>query len=94
MVSAIGPRQLFASPTIGNLLQAGDWAVAHAEPHILREAVRLLAPCVAVPQQVELEAIAHLATSDLRVATTRWIRVSQHLRDHLFHVDGYVPASA
>jgi hypothetical protein len=69
--------------SLRTLLSGGDWACANSQAGTLAEVVRLLGPCVAAPDQLELGEIARLATTDMTVATTRWAQVCSRLRSQL-----------
>jgi len=77
------PGRLLETTTITSLLSAADWAGEHAEPDTLREVARILAPCLAAPEQIELQEIARLAQTDLMTAIGRWLLLSQQLKVQL-----------
>jgi len=70
--------------TLRALINDGDWACAHQQPAALVEVTRLLGPCLASPQQIELDEIARIASSDMGTATRRWSQLCNHLRTRLF----------
>ena len=71
----------FQAPhSLSALLIAGDAGCADHTPTALAENALLLARCVAAPLQLELEAIARLASIDLSTACLRWSAATQALR--------------
>ena len=69
--------------TIASLLSGGDWACADEDPETLSHVAELLGRCLAAPQQMELDAIAKVAASDIGAAIPRWRRFRDHLRTQL-----------
>lgn len=65
-----------------HLLADGDAACAEGRAGRLAEVAHLLAPCVAVPQQLELDRIARLADIDFGAACAAWDRVTADLLSH------------
>ena len=77
-------RPAFENPhSLRTLLSGGDWACTNNQAAALAEVVRLLGPCVAAPEQLELGEIARLATTDMTVATSRWAQMCARLRSKL-----------
>jgi hypothetical protein len=62
------------------LLLAGDQGCARGSAAILSEAAVLLARCVDTPAQLELEAVARTAPSDVASACRRWFAATAPLR--------------
>jgi len=61
------------------LVLSGDWACAHQDAHELAEVAHLLAPCVEVTEQMELDRVARLAAIDMVAATAGWVEVTDRL---------------
>lgn len=80
---AISNQQPHDAHTLSDLMICGDAACRREQPDELAQAARLLAACVAVPFQLELEGIAAAAYSDLSVACSRWSNVCDRLRGQL-----------
>ena len=77
-------RPSFENPHgLRTLLSGGDWACNNNQAAALAEVVRLLGPCVAAPDQLELGEIARLATTDMTIATSRWAQMCARLRSQL-----------
>lgn len=71
----------FSPPTsLTALLLAGDQGCARGSSATLSEAARLLAHCVATPAQLELEAVARTASTDVASACHRWFAATAPLR--------------
>ncbi len=65
--------------TLSELVLSGDWACAQHLPEELAEAAHLLAPCVASPEQMELDQVARLASIDMVAAEASWAEVTSRL---------------
>jgi hypothetical protein len=87
MVAAVSQPSLLYCHDLGTLLSSGDWACAHQQPTMLAEVVRLLGPCLAAPDQIELGEIARLADTNIVSAAARWTQFSNRLRARLASPD-------
>jgi hypothetical protein len=83
MIGASARPSIEKPHSLRTLLSGGDWACNNNQAGALAEVVRLLGPCVAAPDQLELGEIARLATTDMTIATTRWALVCTRLRSQL-----------
>jgi hypothetical protein len=83
MVAAFSQPSLQYCHDLGTLLASGDWACTHQQPTMLSEVARLLGPCLAAPDQIELGEIARVASSNLAAASARWGQFSGRLRAQL-----------
>ena len=83
MVAAFSQPSLQYCHDLGTLLSSGDWACTHQQPTMLGEVARLLGPCLAAPDQIELGEIARLANTNITAASARWSQFSSRLRARL-----------
>jgi len=87
MVAAVSQPSLQYCHDLGTLLSSGDWACAHQQASMLTEVARLLGPCLAAPDQMELGEIARLAATNMTGAGARWAQFSSRLRARLANPD-------
>jgi hypothetical protein len=82
-MAAISNHPPHDAHSLSDLMTAGDEACRRECSDELAHAARLLAACVAVPFQLELQDIAAAAYGDLGAASARWAVVCDHLRGRL-----------
>lgn len=87
MVAAVSQPSLMYCHDLGTLLTSGDWACTHQQASMLAEVARLLGPCLAAPDQMELGEIARLATTNMASASARWNQLCHRLRAQLGRQD-------
>ena len=65
---------------ISLLVNGGDWACAHADPHSLADVCRELVGVVGEDLAQRLQTIADMADADMERASWAWLELSSRLR--------------